>query len=77
MKDLVDFIARALVDEPGAVSVDSFEEDDGSMVYELRVADDDVGKVIGRSGRTVNALRTVVRAAATREGRRALVDVVD
>ena len=77
MKDLIEFLARALVDDPEAVEVDSFEEDDGTLVYEVRVAEDDVGKVIGRSGRTVNALRTVVRAAAVREGRRVLVDVVD
>jgi predicted RNA-binding protein YlqC (UPF0109 family) len=77
VKDLIEFLARALVDEPERVSVESFEEDDGTLVYELRVADDDVGKVIGRSGRTVNALRAVVRAAAARDGRRVLLDVVD
>ena len=77
MRDLIEFLARALVDNPDDVSVESFEEDDGTVVYELRVAEDDVGKVIGRSGRTVNALRTVVRAASVREGRRVLVDVVD
>ena len=77
MKDLIEFLARALVDHPDDVSVESFEEDDGTVVYEVRVAEDDVGKVIGRSGRTVNALRAVVRAAAMREGRRVLVDVVD
>jgi predicted RNA-binding protein YlqC (UPF0109 family) len=77
VKDLIEFLARALVDEPESVSVDSFEEDDGTLVYEVRVAEDDVGKLIGRSGRTVNALRTVVRAASVRDGRRVLVDVVD
>jgi predicted RNA-binding protein YlqC (UPF0109 family) len=77
VRDLIEFLARALVDDPDAVSVESFEEDDGTTVYELRVAEDDVGKIIGRSGRTVNALRAVVRAAAVREGRRVLVDVVD
>ena len=77
MKELVEYLARALVDSPDQVSVESFEEDDGTIVYELHVADDDVGKVIGRNGRTVNALRTVVRASAVREGRRVLVDVVD
>ena len=76
-EDRIEFLARALVDSPDKVSVESFEEDDGTVVYELRVAEDDVGKVIGRSGRTVNALRAVVRAAAMREGRRVLVDVVD
>jgi predicted RNA-binding protein YlqC (UPF0109 family) len=77
VKDLIEFLARALVDDPDAVEVDSFEEDEGTIVYELRVADGDVGKVIGRGGRTVNALRAVVRAAALREGRRVLLDVVD
>ena len=77
MKDLVEYLARALVDNPDEVTVETFEEDDGTIVYELRVAEGDVGKVIGRSGRTVNALRAVVRAAATRDGRRVLVDVVD
>ena len=77
MKDLVEYLAKALVDDPGAVSVESFEEDDGTVVFELHVAEDDVGKVIGRNGRTVNALRTVVRASAVRHNRRVLVDVVD
>jgi predicted RNA-binding protein YlqC (UPF0109 family) len=77
VRDLVEFLARALVDDPDAVSVESFEEDDGTVVYEVTVAEDDVGKVIGRSGRTVNALRAVVRAAAVRDGRRVLVDIVD
>jgi predicted RNA-binding protein YlqC (UPF0109 family) len=77
VKDLVEFLARALVDDPDAVTVESFEEDDGTLVCEVTVAEDDVGKVIGRSGRTVNAVRAVVRAAAVRDGRRVLVDVVD
>ena len=77
MGELLGYLARALVDEPGAVQVDTFEEDDGTIVYELTVADDDVGKIIGRHGRTVNALRTVMRASAVRHGRRVLVDVVD
>ena len=77
MEDLLAYLARALVDEPDQVSVVSYDEDDGSLVLELHVAEDDVGKVIGRGGRTVNALRTVVRAAGTGEGRRVLVDVID
>jgi predicted RNA-binding protein YlqC (UPF0109 family) len=77
VKDLVEFLARSLVDRPDDVSVEAYEEGDGTVVYEVRVAEDDVGKVIGRSGRTVNAVRAVVRAAAVREGRRVLVDVVD
>lgn len=77
MKELLAYLARSLVDDPSAVRVESFEEDDGTVVLELHVADDDTGKVIGRGGRTVAALRTVMKAAAVREERRVLVDVVD
>jgi uncharacterized protein len=77
VEELLEYLAKGLVDRPGDVAVDSFEEDDGTLVLELRVADDDVGKVIGRNGRTVNALRTVLRAAAVKHERRVLVDVVD
>jgi uncharacterized protein len=75
--ELLEFLARALVDDPGAVSVEEFEEDDGTVVLELTVAEGDVGHVIGRGGRTIAALRQLVRAASTRHGRRVLVDVVD
>jgi predicted RNA-binding protein YlqC (UPF0109 family) len=77
MEDLLAYLARALVDHPEQVSVDSFEEDDGTIVLELHVAEDDAGKVIGRGGRTVSALRAVLKACSVREGRRVLVDVVD
>lgn len=77
MEELLAYLARSLVDDPGAVDVESFEEDDGTIVLEIHVAPDDTGKVIGRGGRTVAALRTVMKAAAVREERRVLVDVVD
>jgi predicted RNA-binding protein YlqC (UPF0109 family) len=77
VEDLLEYLARSLVDEPDEVSVESFEEDDGTLVLELHVAEDDAGKVIGRGGRTVAALRTVVKAASVRHGRRVLIDVVD
>jgi predicted RNA-binding protein YlqC (UPF0109 family) len=76
MEDLLAYIAKGLVDHPEDVSVESFEED-GALVFELRVADDDTGKVIGRSGRTVQAIRTVMRACGAKQDRRVLVDVVD
>ena len=75
MKELLEYLARQLVDEPD--EVEEFEEDDGTVVLELSVADDDYGKVIGRGGRTAAALRTVVKAAAVKENRRVLVDIVD
>ncbi len=77
MKDLVEYLSKALVDRPDEVRVDEFEEDDGTIVFEVEVAEDEVGKLIGRNGRTINALRTVIRAAAVRHNRRVLVDVVD
>ena len=77
MEDLLEFLARALVDKPDEVSVEGFDEEDGTIVLELRVADGDVGKVIGRGGRTIQSLRTVMRAVSSRQDERVLVDVVD
>jgi predicted RNA-binding protein YlqC (UPF0109 family) len=77
MKDLLEYLARALVDEPDRVTVEEFEEDDGTLVLELSVGDDDYGQVIGRGGRTAQALRTVVKAAAVKDNRRVLVDIVE
>ena len=59
------------------MSVEQFEEDDGTIVLELSVAEQDYGRVIGRGGRTANALRTVIKAAAVRERKRVLVDIVE
>jgi uncharacterized protein len=77
VRDLLVYLARALVDQPDRVEVEQFEEDDGTLVLELSVADDDYGQVIGRGGRTAQALRTVVKAAAVKDNRRVLVDIVE
>ncbi|MDX6720159.1 MAG: uncharacterized protein QOJ63_2413 [Solirubrobacteraceae bacterium] len=77
MQELLEYLARALVDDPEAVRVEQFDEDDGSVVLELSVGEDDYGKVIGRGGRTANALRTVLKAVAVKEQRRVFVDIVD
>ena len=77
MKELLEYLVRELVDEPAEVTVEEFEEDDGTLVLELSVGEDDYGKVIGRGGRTANALRLVVKAAAVKEDRRVLVDIID
>ena len=77
MRELLVYLARQLVDEPERVEVEQFEEDDGTLVLELSVGDDDYGKVIGRGGRTAQALRTVVKAAAVKDNRRVLVDIVE
>ena len=76
MRDLVEFLARALVEDPDAVRVEEFEED-GDIVLEIAVAEDDVGRVIGRGGRIANAIRTLAKAAAVREDRRVIVDIVE
>jgi uncharacterized protein len=77
VEELLEYLARSLVDRPDEVSVESFEEEDGTVVLELHVAEDDAGKVIGRGGRTVAAMRTIMKAASVRHGHRVLVDVMD
>jgi predicted RNA-binding protein YlqC (UPF0109 family) len=74
---MLEFLARTLVDEPGQVEVHEFEEDDETIVLELSVAEDDRGKVIGRGGRTAKALRAIMKADGTKEGKRVLVEIVD
>jgi hypothetical protein len=76
LAELLAYLARELVDEPERVSVET-EEREGALVLVLRVAPDDVGKVIGRQGRIARALRTLVRASAVREGRRVLVEIAE
>ncbi len=77
MDELVAELARRLVDEPDAVRVERVEDEDGTLVLLLHVAEDDVGKVIGRQGRLARALRTVVRAGGVAEGRRLQLEIVD
>ena len=74
--ELVEYLARRLVDEPDAVRVEELDRD-GDLVIELHVAKDDVGKVIGRQGRLARALRTVVRASAARRSGRTLLEIVE
>jgi predicted RNA-binding protein YlqC (UPF0109 family) len=77
MGDLVAELARRLVDEPDAVRVEEVEDYDGTLVFRLHVAEGDVGKVIGRQGRLVRALRTIVRAGGVEAGRRLQLEIVD
>lgn len=76
MRELVEFLARELVDDPDAVSVTETTDERGVLVT-VHVAPDDMGKVIGRGGRTAKAIRSVVRAAATKQGITARVDIAD
>jgi uncharacterized protein len=77
VRELLDFLARSLVENPDRVEVNEIEEVDGEVVLELEVAEDDLGRVIGRGGRVANALRSVMKAAATREEKRVVVDILD
>jgi predicted RNA-binding protein YlqC (UPF0109 family) len=77
MKELLEYLARGLVEHPDDVRVHEVQEDDGTLVLELSVAEDDYGNVIGRGGRTAAALRTVVKAAAAKDRRRVFVDIVE
>lgn len=74
MKELVEFLARSLVDNPDAVEVEE-EEEDGRSFYRLYVADDDMGKVIGKEGRIANALRALLKVAAARTETRAHLEI--
>jgi uncharacterized protein len=76
MRELVEFLARLLVENPEAVRVEEVEEN-GDIVLEVTVAEDDLGRVIGRGGRIANALRTVAKAAATRAERRVVVEILE
>ena len=76
MRELLEFLTRAFVEDPDAVEVEEFE-DDGDLVFEISVADDDLGRVIGKSGRVANALRAIAKAAAVRAERRVIVDILD
>jgi predicted RNA-binding protein YlqC (UPF0109 family) len=73
--ELLAELARRLVDEPAAVRVEQIEEEDGSLLLRLHVAEADVGKVIGRQGRIARALRTVVRAGGVAAGRRLQLEI--
>ncbi|MGH2844313.1 MAG: KH domain-containing protein [Solirubrobacteraceae bacterium] len=76
-RELLEYLARGLVDEPDRVLVKEVREGDGTLVLELSVGSDDYGNVIGRGGRTAAALRTVIKGASARHGGRILVDIID
>ncbi|HEX7293822.1 MAG TPA: KH domain-containing protein [Solirubrobacterales bacterium] len=76
MTELLEFLVKALVEEPEAVVVEELEEE-GDLVYEITVAEGDLGRVIGKGGRIANAIRTIAKAAAVRIDRRVIVDILD
>ena len=76
MAELLEYLARQLVDHPEAVRVEQID-DDGTLVLKLEVAEDDVGKVIGRQGKIARALRSVLRASAGADGQRVVLEIAD
>ena len=76
MKELIEFIAKQLVEHPDDVQVD-MEENEGAQSYSLRVHEDDMGRVIGKSGRTAKAIRTLVSSSAAKSNVRATLEIVD
>jgi predicted RNA-binding protein YlqC (UPF0109 family) len=76
MTELLEFLVKALVEDPEAVTVEELEED-GDLIYEISVAEGDLGRVIGKGGRIANAIRTIAKAAAVRLDRRVIVDILD
>jgi hypothetical protein len=76
VQDLLEFLTKALVEHPDEVMVEELEED-GDLVYEISVAEDDLGRVIGKGGRVANAIRSLAKAAAVRIDRRVIVDILD
>lgn len=77
MKELVEIIAKALVDSPDDVLVTETTDDDGTLRLELRVAKDDMGKVIGKQGRIAKSIRTVVKTVAMKQDKKVYVDIVE
>jgi uncharacterized protein len=76
MKDLLEYLAKALVDNPDDVRVEVIEGE-RSVILQLKVNQEDIGKVIGKQGRIAQALRTLVKAAATKQGKNAIVEILD
>lgn len=76
MKELIEYIAKSLVDDPAAVTVTEVEGA-SAIIFELRVAPEDMGRVIGRGGKVANAMRTLLRVVAAKAGKRASLDIVE
>jgi predicted RNA-binding protein YlqC (UPF0109 family) len=76
MRDFIEYIAKQLVDNPNAVSLID-EEKEGKIVFKLKVGDADVGKIIGRKGRIAQAMRVLLSAVAAKNGKRAMLEVLD
>jgi predicted RNA-binding protein YlqC (UPF0109 family) len=76
MKELIEFIVKALVDDPSEVNITEISGDKITL-YELRVAKSDIGKVIGKRGRTASSIRTIINAVSTKQGKRAELEIIE
>jgi uncharacterized protein len=77
MKELIEMVAKILVENPDEVQIEEKQGEDGVIVYELRVSESDLGRVIGREGRIAKAMRTLIRSAAARKGLKATLEIID
>jgi len=77
VKELLEYMVKELVDNPDEVKITEENEDDRTVIFKLKVAEDDLGKVIGKKGRTANALRVVMRAASAKRGKSSIVKILD
>ncbi|MEA2016453.1 MAG: KH domain-containing protein [Actinomycetota bacterium] len=77
VKELLEYMVKELVDSPDNVEIMEEEEDDKTVIFKLEVAEDDLGKVIGKKGRTANALRVIMRAASAKRGKSSIVKIMD
>ncbi|HEX2868957.1 MAG: KH domain-containing protein [Ignavibacteria bacterium] len=77
MKEFIEFIAKHLVDNPDGVSIEEKSSEDNKIVLSLKVSAEDVGKVIGKQGKTAQAMRTLLTAVAAKEGKRVVLEILD
>jgi uncharacterized protein len=77
VKELLEYMVKELVDNPDNVEIEEEEEDEKTIIFKLKVAEDDLGKVIGKKGRTANALRVIMRAASAKRGKSSIVKIID
>jgi len=77
VKELLEYMVKELVDSPESVEIEEEEEDEKTIIFKLSVAEDDLGKVIGKKGRTANALRVIMRAASAKRGKSSIVKILD
>ncbi len=77
MKELLEYMVKELVDNPDDVKITEEDEDDKTVIFKLSVAEDDLGKVIGKKGRTANSLRIIMRAASAKRGKSSIVKILD